>query len=651
MYGIQIKKPNMPILYISDYLFLFPITHIPKKNFFLFWLCIVFSGCITLKAQTTDTLTFLKNDTIIRLITPGSLSKINNNDGKKLEEILKQYSEKNFFSRKLHEWLVKSSLESAEEVQPAPDYLKFYGKKINYIDIRSIPPFGTSINDTSEISDSWLVKLGNNLRFETAPGIILKTLTFQPGETLEKTDILDSERLLRALSFINDAKIVVWNVPNHPDLVNVSVYVQDRYPLAISLGLSNQQPSFTLINKNLLGRGFYLSSTLLTPTTDIKDWGFRERFGAENFPGQYVNFDIDYARTSDLKMVSANIEKNFVLPEIKYAGGININRSYLNAGIIDYPSIEWEPPLDYRRQNFWAGRSFLLGASDRPIRSNLYIMTRYLDVNFYDQIEPQEFLPEGKFFFGGFSFSRRGYYKNNLIYSFGRTEDVPYGSLTSLNYGYQKGNYGNRHYLEFHHSVGKALIPSKGYLYFSGDIGTFFKRNRAEQGHLKVLTEYISPLINIGNGQFRNFLEIQYVNGFRRLPGEYLFIDEDEDGLHRFDYKNAIKGSEKIVFKTEQVFFTNVQPLGFKFAAFTFFDTAFLKESEKNLFHHSPYFSFGGGLRIRNDNLVFNTLQIILAIMPRVPSGQLPFSLRISGESTRDFNNFVPDQPGSPIYY
>jgi hypothetical protein len=130
-----------------------------------------------------------------------------------------------------------------------------------------------------------------------------------------------------------------------------------------------------------------------------------------------------------------------------------------------------------------------------------------------------------------------------------------------------------------------------------------------------------------------------------------LFLDEDVNGLHRFDYSKSIRGTEKIVLKTEQVFFTNIEPLGFKFAAFTFFDTAFLKESSKSLFNNTPYFSFGGGLRIRNDNLVFNTLQIRLTIMPRVPSGEFPLSLRITGETTRDFKDFGPHQPGSPVFY
>ena len=601
--------------------------------------------------QTTDTTIIIRNDTVISLIKPGNLEIEKVPEGKKLEEILKDYSEKNFFSRKLHEWLVKSSLDSINTTSQNENNLQFSGKRIAHIDIRNISPFGGSVNDTTIVSDSWLVKIGNKLRFETAPRIVLKTLTFEAGQSLSEADIADSERLLRSLSFINDAKIIAWPYAGNNDSVNISVYIQDRYPYAVSIGLENQQPSVSLINKNLFGRGISLSHTIVTPTTDIRDWGFRETFGTENFLGEYINFELDYSHIKNLQVISGNLEKNFVLPEIKYAGGITVNRSYVNPGLNDYPSIEWEPPLDYRRQNYWLGRSFLFGEYNHPLRSNFYITTRFLDLKLFDQAENHEFLPDGKFYFGGLSFSKRGYYKNNLIYSFGRTEDVPYGFLTSFNYGYQQGDGSTRHYLNFHHSMGKALIPSKGYVYLSADIGSFFRAGSPEQGHLKLAGEYITPLIKVRNSKLRNFFEIQYVNGLKRFPGEYLFLDEDVNGLHRFDYSKSIRGTEKIVLKTEQVFFTNIEPLGFKFAAFTFFDTAFLKESSKSLFNNTPYFSFGGGLRIRNDNLVFNTLQIRLTIMPRVPSGEFPLSLRITGETTRDFKDFVPHQPGSPVFY
>ncbi len=603
--------------------------------------------------QSPDTTTIIRNDTTIQFIQPEKEHKPL--EGKKIEDILKDNSDRNLISRKLHEWLVKSSTEeskSGKNQQTKDNFSKYTGLKIQNIDIRHIHPFGGSINDTVSVADSWLAKMGNKLRFETASGVILNTLTFQEADELSTTDITDSERLLRSFSFINDVKIVVWPHPDISETVNVSIYIQDRYPHAVSLGLTDQNPSFTLVNKNLFGRGFSLSHTLVTPSFDLFTWGFRETFGAENVFGEYLNFEIDYSHINNLKLIGGHLKRDFVLPEIKFAGEISLNRSFINETIKEYPAVSWKPPLNFRRQNLWLGRSFIVNNSGSSLRSNIYITARYLEIDIFNNTLSPDILSEGKFYYAGLAFSRRGYYKNNLIYSFGRTEDVPHGMLTSLAFGYHQAPDFGRHYFAFHYSSGRARTPSSGYFFFSGDVGSYFRDAKTNQGFLKLSGEYMSPLLNVGRSKLRKFLELQYVSGINRKDGEYLFIDEEVSGLHRFDYKNTIKGSRKVILKTEQVFFTQMEPLGFKFAFFTFFDTAFLQESNKHsLFQHTPYFSFGGGLRIRNDNLVFNTLQIRLSIMPKVPEGELPFSFRASGESIKNFKDFVPQQPGSPVFY
>jgi hypothetical protein len=622
------------------------IQHLKRdfRNLFFFGvtLFLLLPPAINIQAQTSDTLTIIRNDTIIQFVQPNTRE--TPLQGKTIEDILKNYSDRNIFSRKLHEWLVKSSIEDTKSERNT-DYQEnadYRGKSINHIDVRHIEPFGGSVEDTVSVADSWIARVGNKLRFETASGVILKTITFKEGQTISGTDITDSERLLRSFSFINDVRIIVWPNPGNPETVNISIYVQDRYPHAISLGLTDQNPSFTLINKNLFGRGFYLSHTLVTPTIDLSTWGFRETFGAENIFGEYLDFEIDYAHIENLEMVSGILKKDFVLPEIKYAGEISLNRSFINPKINEYPAIEWTPPLDYRRKNFYIGRSFLMNNPDSPVRSNIYILGRHLDIELFDAPPASPLFSGGKFYYGGLAFSRRAYYKNNLIYSFGRTEDVPHGMLAGLSYGYHEATDAARHFLALHYSSGRALIPSKGYLYLSGDIGSFFQKGDPEQGYLKLSGEYITPLINVGQSKMRSFMEIQYVTGLHRKQGDYLSIDENVKGLHRFEYRNTIRGSEKTVLKTEQVFFSPMEPLGFKFAFFTFFDMAFLRENDDQpLLSHTPYFSFGAGLRIRNDNLVFNTLQIRLSIMPRVPEGELPFSFRTSGESVKNFRDFV----------
>ncbi len=614
------------------------------------WIFILHWFLLPVPAQESDTTIIIRNDTIIKLIRPGGTpDKIT---GLKLEELLKKNSERSLFSRKLHDWLVKSSFEKSAPVK-VEQQRDFTGKTIKNIYLISIPPFGGSVYDTTAVASSWIEELGNKLRFETSPRIIRKTITISEGASLGKQDLSDSERLLRGLSFINDARIIPNLSPYDTTAIDVRVYVQDQYPHAVLLSFRNDQPHITLMNKNILGRGFALSNSLAAPAPDNSRWGFRETFNAENLGGHFVDMEIDYSSIEDRHFFSGSLDKSFLLPETKYAGGLSFNRSYNNLNIVDYPFKEWEPPLDYGRQNYWLGRSFLLNSENSTIRSNFYLLGRYMNLNFFNKpiIENATDIRGGHFFFTGLGISKRGYYRNNLIYSFGKTEDVPYGFLTTLNYGFHKNDTILRHFLGVHYSVGKALIPSKGYIYFSGDLSSYFYNSKAEQGVLNLRSEYITSLIPVGTSQFRGFFELQYVKGLNRLKGESLSIDEKANGLLGFKYKDKMTGSEKALLKSEQVFFTKLEPLGFKFAIFTFLEMAFLKESSRGLFERSPYFSFGAGLRIRNDHMVFNTLQIRLAIMPKVPSGELPASFRIRGERKKNFTDFTPTQPGMSAYY
>ena len=116
---------------------------------------------ITTSAQQPDTIVIQRNDTIIELIRPGAPPREVN--GKKIEEILENHSERSFFTQKLHEWLVKSSRDKANSTPGAnlDNLEKFEGKQIKNIDIRHIPPFGGSVDDTVAVGNSWLARIGN----------------------------------------------------------------------------------------------------------------------------------------------------------------------------------------------------------------------------------------------------------------------------------------------------------------------------------------------------------------------------------------------------------------------------------------------------------------------------------------------------------
>ena len=68
-----------------------------------------------------------------------------------------------------------------------------------------------------------------------------------------------------------------------------------------------------------------------------------------------------------------------------------------------------------------------------------------------------------------------------------------------------------------------------------------------------------------------------------------------------------------MILNTETVVFTPYQPLGFRIAVFGFADFGLIGYSP-NIFKNDFFTSFGLGVRLRNERLVFNTIQIRLGV-------------------------------------
>ena len=64
----------------------------------------------------------------------------------------------------------------------------------------------------------------------TRDGIIRQYLLFERGDTIDPYSLADSERLLRQLSYINDARILVVPVTGPDNGVAVIVEYRDRWP-------------------------------------------------------------------------------------------------------------------------------------------------------------------------------------------------------------------------------------------------------------------------------------------------------------------------------------------------------------------------------------------------------------------------------------
>ena len=84
-------------------------------------------------------------------------------------------------------------------------------------------------------------------------------------------------------------------------------------------------------------------------------------------------------------------------------------------------------------------------------------------------------------------------------------------------------------------------------------------------------------------------------------------------------FRNGTLDSDlRSIIKWESVFYNTKKILGFRFAPFLFSDAILLKPTKLNLNRSDIFTAVGGGVRTRNENLVFGTIELKGYWFPRL---------------------------------
>ncbi len=574
---------------------------------------------------------------------------------KTIEDILYEKSKDSKIYKQLDKWLVisqKSNIKNPTntniEIDNNSDLTHTIIKNIEIIQASC---FAGNIMETEKKYHNKLEEKLDNFRFPTKKSIILNSLFFHKGDMVNLQNIKDSERLLRSHNYITDAKIILEATNEDSTMTNVYIFIQDKYPYGGNIKFSQNNVNLELFSKNVLGYGLELRHIISTAPTENHVFGFGEKLTWDDIYGTYVNFTSHLYKTENSNQFNIKLHKEFYKPEIKYAGGFDLTKNYQTPGI-SYENDIINNNLDYFHQEYWVGKSILIPAMNYFYRSNVCFMAQSVINNYYnlpDTIKDIQEYTTNYSFFGGIAFYKENFYKNNSIYSFGETEDVPYGFLTNITFGYNINEITERFYLGAHFSFGKAIIPNNGYYSFSSDFQSFINNYEPNSAIFKIGNQYISKLFKLHSYKLRSFIQLNYVKGINLNKYKLLYLKENPSGIAMYQ-KNTLRGNEKLVLQTENILFTPKDLMGFKIAAFNFFDIGWITQ-DKPILITKPYYSIGVGLRIKNEHLVLKTIQLRLAYFPRIPPDASNFNFRISGIETSSFNQFSYEKPYIDVYY
>ncbi len=531
-------------------------------------------------------------------------------------------------------------------------FMPFEGKIIRKIEIRHIG-FDKTVYDTTRNIRNTITRISKALHSNSREWLIRDHLFIRENRPLSPYKLADNERYLRDLDFILDSKIYV--VPlRHKDSVDVVVLTRDVFSLGGSFNPSSPTKTrFRLYDVNLGGWGQRVQFNGLVENGRQPAFTYEALYRKNSIGGSFVNGTVGYTQLNtgssygeeEEKAYYIRLDRPLVSPYTTFAGGMEISRNWSE----NFFNINDSLFLDYRYivNDFWVG--YNIGAQRATSnRSRHFVAIRAFDQKFtrYPQQVPElqsATYNNRTFLLGGLTFFRQNFYTASYIYGFGRTEDVPYGHSASLYMGWSRELGRKRPYvgMEFE----KAIVTRNNEFYnLAVRSGVYHNDGKLEDGVMLFSGSMTSRLIPYGELLIRQSFSLDYTRVFRQQTSLPLDIN-NEFGL-RYFVADSLLGTKRFHLNTETLVFTPISLAGFRFAPFGFGEMAMISDNTKSIFSDKPYFGFGGGVRTRNENLVFGTIELRFVYFPRTVEDINTFAIRLSSNLRVKYSAGFVKPPG-----
>ncbi len=528
---------------------------------------------------------------------------------------VKTTAHRNFFSRQLYPLLFRKSFaDISQEIVSGSDslpYISQKGKIIRSVKMVKVPVFGSSVFDTTIVSDNLTDRTLNSLHFKTRDAVIRSYLLIHKGDELNPVILADNERIIRQSALFADARFIVNSQPDS-DSVDLVLVIKDVFPFSFDLKVKDANSgAIRLYNRNILGFGHQLEqsfdiTTQKGPYISMSAGGYKIR----NIRRSFTDLDVVWKNTPELKRMGIRVSKPFVSPETRYGGGVNIQkvRSGETQGVSN-PAIR----LEYSIYDFWGGYATIINRLKSPsgVRSVFALTGRYYNINYQHSsplvLETASPTVTLNRYIAGLTLVKSGYYRSNMIYSFGKTEDIPTGNLARLITGFETSILGSRYYTGIKLLSGEKINRDR-FIYSWFESGGYWSEGRFNDGIISLGFDYISGLYQFGSHRLRSFISLSYKAGINRISVGELKVNSTE---FLKTYRNfREQGHQRFGIRAETVIFTPYYLLGFRFAAYSFIEAAMIAPPGKFALSGYVYPALGLGLRIRNENLVFSTFQL-----------------------------------------
>jgi len=536
----------------------------------------------------------------------------------------------------------------------------FEGKKIHKIQIEQ-KHFGSNINNPYKLKNDALTKFADQLHNNTSENIIRKNLFIHEQELLDPLTIAYNEKWLRDLPYIQDARILASTAISDSNEVDLYIITKDIFPFGGSFEMRNENSytanlstenandggnSFNIINnfdkyrKVNMGWGFdYVNRNILGSFTDIK-------IGANSFSPNYANGDLS---SNEIYIKG---DRPLLTPKSKWTWGFEWkNSSNKNVFPNKWSDSLYNSTFNYNQKHFdaWVGyQVFRPHFSYDNSMPHYFIQLRYLE-NVFKQ-RPLAYLTQIdksyqniSAFLSSFTLFKQKIIRTQYLYGFGRNEDLPTGKSLVITTGHYIREQNPLPYLGLQLEW-YQLLPNEIFRHFNISGGSSYDNKELQDVRFLASLEQINPLHYLKSGyKYRSIFNLSFTETFKNKFNEALLISSTY-GIPQLN-KERIYGGSRISFNWESVWYNSKSYFGFKTSPFAFGNITYLRTVSSPIASGDIYSSIGTGMRIRNENLIFGTIELKGFYFPRTNLQVSPWNLSLLTNIRYKYSSSIISKP------
>ena len=538
--------------------------------------------------------------------------------------------------------------------------LKSYtGKRINSITIEQ-HDFLTSIDSKDSKMKDLFSKLGNALQSNSNTRTIRENLFFKEWDVFDPSVVAYNEKWLRDLNYIQDAKITAIVTPYDTNQVDLIVVTKDLFTYGGEVLLNNKDAySAKLNNINLMGSGnsIQLIQNFENQRSPKSGWGYD--FGLSNILGSFISINAgvnQFGNNLANNVLSAkknyiSVQRPILHPNSKWLGGIEYLETVNNNVFPGKWDSIFEQQLNYnlKHKDFWIG--YQLTRKDKQIKLNEYrqfIQYRHLENNFKER--PIDYLLQLdrnyqnlKADFISYTLVRQSVYRTRYLYGLGRYEDLPIGRSLTWTTGKYEIEKDKAAYVGFKFEQYK-LSKKENYTHIIANIATGYINQSIQDFRFLASLEQFSKLKYLDNGYgYRQIINLSFTQTLKNKYNEALRINSIY-GIPQLN-REQIKGGTRLSANLETVLYNNRPILGFKSAPFVFGNLTYIRTVGEPILKGDIYSSIGSGIRVRNENLIFGTIELKGFYFPRTNQQLSPWNFSLITNLRYKYNSNIVEKP------